>query len=210
VEAETAVDYRRAPERWLKLVYSNRLLVIADDQKRLSSSSMPSMMARFLSLLDVHDGNTVLEIGTGSGYNAALLSERLGSDRVTSIDIDADLVEAARAALASCGYAPALAVQDGFYGYPAGAPYNRIVATCSVPRIPSAWIDQLVPDGVIVAPLTNHLLVGLHRRADDSLSGRASGAAFMPLRSPALPDLPELELANHDGPALGSVSPAAK
>jgi hypothetical protein len=105
------VDYRRAPQRWLNLVYSNRLLVIADDPESLSSSSMPSMMARFLSLLDVQDGNTVLQIGTGSGYNAALLCERLGADRVTSIDVDAGLVEAARVALASCGYAPALGVQ---------------------------------------------------------------------------------------------------
>jgi protein-L-isoaspartate O-methyltransferase len=147
-------------------------------------------MARFLRLLDTSDGNTVLEIGTGTGYNAALLCERLVSANVTSIDIDAELVEAARAALASCGYAPTLAVQDGFHGYPARAPYDRIIATCSVPRIPRPWLDQLMPGGVIVAPMASGLLVGLHRQPDGSLVGRGdpTGAGFMDLRSSAWPE----------------------
>jgi hypothetical protein len=150
-------------------------------------------------MLDVKDENTVLEIGTGSGYNAALLCERLGADRVTSIDLHTGFVEGARAALASSGYAPALAVADGYDGYAARAPYDRVIATCSVPRIPAAWVDQLAPFGVIVAPLTNHLLVGLHGHADGSLSGGGSSAAFMPLRSPRLPLEPDSEVVQQVG-----------
>jgi protein-L-isoaspartate(D-aspartate) O-methyltransferase len=181
----------------LDLVYSDRLLIIAENPD--SSSSMPSMVARFLRLLDVANANTVLEIGTGSGYNAALLCERLGAGGVTSIDVNDVLVEAARPALARLGYAPTLAVADGYNGYSLGAPYDRIIATCSVPRIPSAWIDQLAPDGVLVAPLSNHMLVGLRRRADGSLCGGANSCAFMRLRSPALPVVQESNLADDQG-----------
>lgn len=180
---------RSDPDRWLELVYSDRLLIIVDDGERLSSSSAPGVMARFLEFLDVRDGNSALEIGTGSGYNAALLCERLGSKRVTSIDIDMELVEAARPRLAACGYTPALAVADGWAGHPARAPYDRIIATCSVPRIPDPWIDQLRTEGVVVTPLRGGRfdgvgLVALRLAGDGSLSGRLHrrGAAFMRMR----------------------------
>jgi protein-L-isoaspartate(D-aspartate) O-methyltransferase len=175
-------------ERWLNLVYSNRPLVTrVSDSRPLSSSSMPSMMARFLKLLDVKDGNRVLEIGTGTGYNAALLCGRLGSEYVTSIDIDAALVESAQRALTEYGVAPTLAVADGLTGYPQCAPYDRIIATCAVSRIPNAWIEQLRPDGAIVTPLAAPIdrgLIALREQGDRTLQGRLDpdGAAFMPLR----------------------------
>jgi protein-L-isoaspartate O-methyltransferase len=190
-------------ERWLRLVYSNRLLVTVEDGERSSSSSSPSAMARFLELLHVHEGNTILEIGTGSGYNAALLCQRLGSAKVTSIDIDPELVELARARLVACGYAPVLAVADGWAGYAARAPYDRIIATCSVPRIPEPWIDQLRGGGVIVAPLSGGRfdasgLVALRLAADGSLAGRLDrgGAAFMAMREgpPAKASMPRAAL----------------
>src|SRR2546429_422149 len=92
-ETEVEVDSQSDPERWLTLVYSDRLLLTLRDGQRQSSSSRPSVMARFSEMLDVRDTDRVLEIGTGSGYNAAILSERLGSERVTSIDIEAELVD---------------------------------------------------------------------------------------------------------------------
>ena len=88
-----------------------------------------------LEALEVTDGCRVLEIGTGSGYNAALLCERLGSEHVTSVHIDPDLVALARERLAANGYTPTLAA-DGADGYPRSALYDRIIATCSVPAIP--------------------------------------------------------------------------
>ncbi len=161
-----------------------------EDSRITSSSSKPSMMAAFLEALEVEDGNAALEIGTGTGYNAALLCERLGSERVTTIDVVPDLVERARARLAACGYEPVVAVADGADGYPPRAPYDRIVATCSVERIPPAWREQLRPGGVVVAPLCGDRfaagLVALRRQPDGSLVGRLRPelAAFMPLRRP--------------------------
>jgi protein-L-isoaspartate O-methyltransferase len=148
------------------------------------------MMARFLQMLDVCDGDTVLEIGTGTGYNAGLLSERLGAANVTSIDIDPGCVASARAALLEISYRPAVVVADGTYGYPARAPYDRIIATCAVAQVPEAWIDQLRPGGAIVAPLTGRAsggLVALRARPDGTLQGRLhkDGAGFMSLRPEA-------------------------
>lgn len=88
-----------------------------DECERPSSSSMPSVMARMLEALAVRDGDRVLEIGTGSGYNAALLCERLGSENVTTIDCNAELVGAARQRLAEHGYEPTVVAGDGFFGY---------------------------------------------------------------------------------------------
>jgi protein-L-isoaspartate(D-aspartate) O-methyltransferase len=188
-QTDVEVDRVGDPERWLDLVYSDRLLFILRDGQRQSSSSRPSVMVRFLELLDACDADRVLEIGTGSGYNAALLSERLGSERVTSIDIEGELVEQARAHLAECGYTPTVAVADGWEAYPSRAPYERIIATCSVPRIPEPWIEQLRPGGVIVTPLRGGRfeaagLVALRQKGDGSLSGRLHprGAAFLPMR----------------------------
>ncbi len=81
-----------------------------------SSSTMPSLMARMLEALDVRDGHRVLEIGTGTGYNAALLCHRLGSENVVSIDIDPTLVVAARDRLAGLGHHPTLMASDGMAG----------------------------------------------------------------------------------------------
>jgi protein-L-isoaspartate(D-aspartate) O-methyltransferase len=188
-QTEVEIDSVRDPERWLNLVYSDRLLITLRDRQRQSSSSRPSVMVRFLELLDVRDTDRVLEIGTGSGYNAALLSERLGSERVTSIDIEGELVEQARPHLAECGYHLTVDTADGSEGYPPGAPYERIIATCSVPRIPEAWIEQLKPSGVVVTPLRGGRfeaagLVALHRQEDESFSGQLHprGASFMPMR----------------------------
>jgi protein-L-isoaspartate(D-aspartate) O-methyltransferase len=191
-ETEGLLDEEHDRERWLQLVYSDRLLLVVKEGGRQSSSSMPSVMMRFLKGLAVQDGSTVLEIGTGTGYNAALLCERLRSERVTSIDVDAELVAQAGERLSACGYGPTLAVGDGLHGLAARAPYDRIIATCAVPRIPQAWLDQLAPGGIIVTPLAGgHFepvgLVKLTAQADGSFSGHfhPGGASFMPLRTPA-------------------------
>jgi protein-L-isoaspartate(D-aspartate) O-methyltransferase len=140
-----------------------------------SSSTRPSLMARMLGMLDVAPGHTVLEIGTGTGYNAALLCHRLGSDAVTSIDIDPDLVDAARDALKSVGFAPTLVAGDGAAGVPARAPFDRIIATCAVPAVPGAWVRQLRAAGRLVADLraaTSSALIAAQRDGAGNLVGR--------------------------------------
>jgi protein-L-isoaspartate O-methyltransferase len=89
-------------------------------------------MARVLEDLELADGMRVLEVGTGTGYNAALLSHRLGAQHVHSVDIHPCLIAAARNRLANLGYHPRLAAVDGTAGWPDHAPYDRIIATCSV------------------------------------------------------------------------------
>lgn len=118
-----------------------------------------------LDRLGVRTGHRVLEIGTGTGYHAALLSHRLGDTNVYSIDIDPDLFEAVRPALDQLGYRPVLRAGDGYEGLPDGAPYAGIVATCAIDHVPPAWIRQFKRGGRIVAPLAGPggRLDGLHQ-----------------------------------------------
>lgn len=182
-------EANETPDRW-PVVYSNIALFTQIDghDMLVSSSSEPSLMTRMLELLDVHDGHRVLEIGTGSGYNVALLAHRLGDDRVYSIDVDAELVGDARGRLAGIGYQPTLVVADGEHGLAEHAPFDRIIATCSVPRIPLAWIDQLADDGLILVDLKLNISAGnlvlLRRTGDRKAVGRFDSgyAAFMAMR----------------------------
>ncbi|WP_405056926.1 methyltransferase domain-containing protein [Kribbella sp. NBC_01505] len=155
-DAQPAVD-ETSPNEWLEGVYSNQLLVVSPDAK--SSSTVPSLMATMLEALDPADGNRALEIGTGTGYNAALLCHRLGDTNVVSVDIAADLVNAARERLASLGYQPTLGIGDGGNGWVGGALYDRIIATCAPNRIPQAWIEQTRAGGRIVSPIATGVAV---------------------------------------------------
>ncbi|MFF0148263.1 methyltransferase of ATP-grasp peptide maturase system [Amycolatopsis sulphurea] len=203
----------RADPGWLERVYSRDVLVTQLDdtpakwlQARefgpvtgvpTSSSSMPGIMAIMLEELLVRDGDRVLEIGTGTGYNAGLLSHRCGSGQVSTVDIDAELVDAARERLAECGYAPACATGDGALGFPAGIVFDRILCTAAVSTIPLAWLEQTVPGGHIVTTLNRPLGGGLVRLTvgpDATAEGRvcARDGRFMPLRAHRLP--PPIEL----------------
>lgn len=189
---------------WMAQIYSNRVLVtqLDGDPARwtvallngetrgvpTSSSSMPGIMAVMLEALDLADGHRVLEIGTGTGYNAALLCHRLGAHRVSTVDIDVDLVAAARDNLALCGYHPTCAVADGAGGYPPNAPYDRILGTCSVSTVPLAWLAQTRPGGLVVTTLNRPLGAGLVKiTAGEGPYGRgrvlADDGRFMPLRA---------------------------
>jgi len=182
-------------DTWLDKVYSDSTLIV---QRRrapggklaslpTSSSTMPSLMIEMLEALDVHDGHRVLEIGTGTGYNAALLAHRLGGENVVSIDIDLNLTEAARRRLKELGSYPTLVAGDGLTGVPGRGPYDRIIATCAVPQIPVAWIEQLVPGGAMLVNVRGHIvgvLCFLVKKDDNEVIGHAirSGGDFMWLR----------------------------
>jgi methyltransferase of ATP-grasp peptide maturase system len=188
---------------WLEQVYSPEVLVtqLDDDPSRwdearrgpvpgipTSSSSMPAIMAIMLEELRVGDGQRVLEIGTGTGYNAGLLSHRCGSGQVSTVDIDGELVAAARERLQTCGYAPSCAVGDGALGFPAGVLFDRVLCTASVSAIPPAWLEQTVPGGLVVTTLNRPLGAGLVRLvAGEGATGTgrvlARDGRFMPLRA---------------------------
>ncbi|MFL1426588.1 MULTISPECIES: methyltransferase domain-containing protein [unclassified Nocardiopsis] len=181
---------------WLEAIYSDATLItrFSPDGLAASSSTEPSLMASMLEHLQVQDGMKVLEVGTGTGYNAALLSERLGSGLVTSIDVDRALVAQARQALEAAGYRPTLAVMDGTQGYPPNAPYQRILATCGLGRVPTAWLGQLDGDGLVLANVGLGMAL-LRKEPDGHARGRflPDAAGFMRLRSISVPGVPALD-----------------
>jgi protein-L-isoaspartate(D-aspartate) O-methyltransferase len=119
-----------------------------------SSSSQPAIMAVMLEMLGLRSGQRVLEVGAGTGYNAALLAHLVGDEgRVTSVEIDADTAVAARRALVTGAVPVRVEVGDGAAGWPAAAPFDAVIATASTDSVPRAWYDQLRPGGTLVVPL---------------------------------------------------------
>ncbi|MEV5886402.1 methyltransferase domain-containing protein [Streptomyces sp. NPDC052020] len=181
-----------ARERWLRGAYEDTPLATRlRDGELLSSSSQPSLMALMLAELKVRDGDRVLEIGAGTGYNAALLAHRLGDhDLVTTVDLDPEITESARRHLDAAGYHPAVVTGDGARGVPARAPFDRIIATCTLPSVPRAWLVQCRPGGRILTPLATGLAAVTVRDAAHA-EGRFldTPAYFVPLRGGApVPD----------------------
>jgi protein-L-isoaspartate(D-aspartate) O-methyltransferase len=156
-----------------------------------SSASQPSMMAIMLEQLDLRPGHRVLEIGAGTGYNAALISRIVGpAGSVTSVDIDEDLVDRAAVHLASAGvHGVDLVAADGADGYPTGAPYDRIVLTVGSDDVQPAWVDQLALGGRLLLPLAvrgSQLSVALDLGADGVLRcDSVRSCAFIRLRGAA-------------------------
>jgi protein-L-isoaspartate(D-aspartate) O-methyltransferase len=179
-----------AADEGLDAVYSNKSLTTDVDERghAVSSSSMPGLMVRMLELLEIEQFHRVLEVGTGTGYNAALITEYLG-DGNNFFSIDIDYVDTVRERLTSLGYRPTLRTGDGIDGLPDGAPYDRIIATVAVPRIPPAWVKQLSEGGLILADIKVAVSAGnlvlLHKEGD-TLTGRFDRgyAAFMAMRHP--------------------------
>lgn len=178
-------------DRWLRGVYEDTPLALRiENGELLVSSSQPSLMALMLDALAVEDGCRVLEIGTGSGYNAALLAHRLGDRAVTTIDLDEEITAPARDRLAAAGYHPEVVTGDGALGCPRRAPFDRIIATCSPGAVPPAWPAQCTPGARIVTPLAT----GLVALRVTGPGGRAEGrflhtpAYFVPLRGDGATD----------------------
>jgi protein-L-isoaspartate O-methyltransferase len=156
----------------------------------VSSSSQPSLMALMCEALRVADGQRMLEIGAGTGYNAALFAHRLGPGAVTTVDLDAEITDAARAHLTAYGTPAALSVAvvtgDGALGVPDRAPFDRIMATCDLPLIPAAWLEQTRPGGLVLAPFATGLVL-LTVHGPRYAEGRFlhTPAFFVPLRGEA-------------------------
>ncbi|CAM3939741.1 methyltransferase domain-containing protein [Nocardiopsis rhodophaea] len=152
-----------------------------------SSCSAPSMVFDFLRLLAPQPGDRVLEIGTGTGWTAALLSARLGAQNITTIEVDDEIAGQAVENLKRAGVEPHVVVGDGARGWPHGAPYDGVHVTCGVADLPHAWVQQTRPGGVIVFPWMHGALGGGHKTAltatGDTAVGRFHGeCAYMMLR----------------------------
>lgn len=152
----TVPRHRFVPAASVEDAYANKAITIKPGENRPAScASVPTVVAMMLDQLDVQPGNTVLEIGSGTGYNAALLAELVGdSGQVTTIDIHPDVAEHARAALTGAGYHRVRVVTgDGALAVPDHAPYDRIIVTVGPWDLPPAWFDQLAVGGTLVVPL---------------------------------------------------------
>lgn len=156
-----------------------------------SSCSQPSIVTDMLRALDPQPGHRVLEIGTATGWNAALLTYCVGKrGRVITIEVDPHLAHAARRTLTNAGYHhPLVITGDGTAGYPQGAPYDRVISTAAVREVvPPAWLDQLRPGGRLVTPWgtdwSNGVMLTLTVSHNGTATGRFSGdLAFMRLRN---------------------------
>ncbi|WP_173864723.1 methyltransferase domain-containing protein [Streptomyces roseifaciens] len=188
---------REEPEAWWQAVYRDAPITTQWDDGTYtgpgrgktpsSSNSMPTMVFSMLDALSVEQGQRVLEIGTGTGWNAALLSHRIGAENVVTVEVDADSAFKARSRLEANGYKPVSVIGDGAQGYASEAPYDRVIATCSIGSVPHQWITQTKPGGLIVAPwgptYGGEAVVRLEVADDGSASGRFVGSsAFMRLR----------------------------
>ncbi len=196
--ASTSDGYERCdrtqdPARWLQLAYSDVAIVTQWDdgvdggqQEPTSSVSMPTMVASMLRDLDVREGHEVLEGGTGPGWNAGLMTKRLGPHHVVTVELDQAVADQAGANFRALGIDPTAVVGDAADGYPPAAPYDRAILTCSVREVPPAVLGQIRPQGVLVLPFAPLFGGGAIARLTVD-SGTASGpftgsSAFMRMR----------------------------
>lgn len=169
--------------------YTNRAVTIKDNPNgplALSCASVPSTVAMMLAQLAPQPGDRILEIGAGTGYNAALLAELVGPDgQITTIDIDPGVALHARQALNRTGYEHVRVMErDGLKGAPEYGPYTRMIATVGLWDIPASWWQQLADGGRLVLPLRwrgQTRSVALTRHGDTLVSDDMELCGFVPI-----------------------------
>lgn len=176
------------PDATLEDAYADIAVITKRDANgaALSCASVPTIVAMMLDQLDVRPGHRILEIGAGTGYNAALLACLTGpSGQVTTIDIDAEVTAQARHALdaTGCGHVKVI-TGDGALGDFEHAPYDRIIVTVGAWDLPTSWRDQLAPGGRLVVPLRwrgQSRSVALLREGDLLRSDATDLCGFVPM-----------------------------
>jgi len=204
------------PDVPLETVYADDAIPTKKrDGAAISSSSQPAVMAVMLEQLNLQRGQRVLEIGAGTGYNAALMAHIVvDTGRVVAIDIDDDIVAGARAHVAAAGVDNVEVVRgDGANGYPDDAPYDRIILTVSAWDIAPAWVTQLKTGGRLLLPLALQgnvqKLVAFERADDHLVSVSVRDGGFMPLRGAWAAPETHLPLGPEPGLSLGLGYPRA-
>jgi protein-L-isoaspartate(D-aspartate) O-methyltransferase len=169
------------PKNFVEHAWDNLALPIGSGQ----TISQPAVVAIMTAALEVSDGHKVLEVGTGSGYQAAILARLCR--RVFTIERHAELLKQAQERFKSCRLHNVISrYGDGTKGWPEAAPFERIICTAAGEEVPQSLTDQLAVGGVLVAPIggerRNQVLVRLRRQADGSVSEEALGPVrFVPL-----------------------------
>jgi len=183
LDAMAAVPrHRFVPEGSSERAYADCPLPIGSGQ----TISAPHMVAIMAALLDLQEGDRVLEIGTGCGYHAAVTAELVGAGNVYSVEYHEELAEQARETLAETGYGDvSVRAGDGKQGWGEHAPYDRAYLTCAASEFPPTVVEQVRPGGLVLAPIggASQQLVRARRRADGSLDrGRHGRVRFVPLQ----------------------------
>ncbi|MGH3770344.1 MAG: methyltransferase domain-containing protein [Pseudonocardiaceae bacterium] len=216
---------RRAeqPDTWLQMVYRDEPVItqindgappafptgppdstVSRHTVYTSSTSMPTVVAEMLTALRAEPGMSVLEIGTGTGWNTALLAHRLGGEHVTSIEIDPQISAHAQKALADAGYgAVTVLTGDGTLGHPQRAPYDRVLSTACVYQVPYPWIAQTRAGGLVVTPwgteyYNGHLLAVTVAGDGTATGGIVGTTAFMTVRDQRIPWIPISDIVTED------------
>lgn len=191
------------PSQWERLVASADAITteLKDDIWPISSSSSPIVMADMIAALRLEPGMRVLEIGTGTGWNAACLAA-LGA-QVVSVEIDAAIAEQARTNLRKAGHGDvAVVAGNGEFGAAEHAPYDRVLSTAAVHSVPYAWVEQCRDGGLIVTPYTGegHKCALLVLAVSDGVAagGMQGTASFMPLRGQGLSQAEQRAIESHN------------
>ncbi|WP_407944175.1 protein-L-isoaspartate(D-aspartate) O-methyltransferase [Marispirochaeta aestuarii] len=173
--------HRFVPENLLDRAYQNRPLPIGFGQ----TISQPYIVALMTDLLEIEDDHRILEIGTGSAYQAAVLAEL--AETVYSIEIIPELAETAKGRLKALGYTNIVTLQgDGYFGLEKEAPFDGIIVTAAASHIPPPLVAQLKPGGVMIIPVGGPFLtqelIRVRKKADGSItSEQLLPVAFVPL-----------------------------
>lgn len=146
--------HRFVPEHEQRAAYMDRPLEIGSGQ----TISAPHMVAMMCEILKLAEGHRVLEIGAGSGYNAAVMAELVGkTGHIYTVERIESLANFARKNLKETGYDNVtVLLENGSMGYPGYAPYDRIAVTCAAPYIPETLLEQLKPGGIMVIPVGSY------------------------------------------------------
>lgn len=185
----------------LEKVYSNNAIVTKwEGQYPISSSSEPGVYGIMLEQLELKEGLKILEIGAGTGFNAALMAQMTGeTGNVVTVDIDKDIADSAQNNLNSAGYPNVKVIcKDGATGYQPDAPYDRIILTAGAWDINREWFEQLKPGGILVVPIVisikDQMTIAFKRVEDHLESSSISGCKFMELRGDYTVDANQIEI----------------
>jgi len=160
-----------------ELAYEDRPLPIGYGQ----TISQPYIVALMTEMLDVKTDQRVLEIGTGSGYQAAILSSL--AKEVYTIEIVPELAKSASATLNRLGYKNVMVREgDGYKGWPEKVPFERIILTAAPTELPKTLTDQLKPGGKLLAPIGDHTSVQELRIVEKTADGKITSRSVAPVR----------------------------